>query len=50
MTVTKAVEAVGASVKSVAPAKAQIELKEGQSKEVAINAIEKAGYVVHETF
>ncbi len=46
MTVTNAVKNLGASVKSIAPAHAEIELAEGTTKEDVINAIQKAGYKV----
>ena len=49
MTVTKTVTALGGKVKSIAPAKAEIEL-DGLSRQAIIQAIQKAGYnVVNET-
>lgn len=44
--VTNAVKATGATIKSIGPAKAEIELANGQSKEAVISAIQKAGYDV----
>lgn len=46
MTVTNTVKAVGGSVKSVAPTKAEIELNNGLTKDAVIQAIQKAGYNV----
>ena len=46
MTVTNAVKAVGGSLKSVAPTKAEIVLGTGLTKEAVIHAIQKAGYDV----
>ena len=46
MAVTDAVIAVGGSVKSLSPTKAEIELKNGLTKDAAIQAIQKAGYNV----
>ena len=46
MTVTNAVKAIGANVKSVSPTKAEIELNNGLTKEAVIVAIQKAGYNV----
>ena len=46
MTVTNTVRAIGANVKSVSPAKAEIELASGQTKDAIIHAIQKAGYNV----
>jgi copper chaperone CopZ len=46
MTVTNAVKAIGANVKSVSPTKAEIELTAGLTKDAVIQAIEKAGYNV----
>jgi copper chaperone CopZ len=46
MTVTGAVKAIGANVKSVAPTKAEIELAAGVTKDAVIQAIQKAGYNV----
>jgi len=51
MTVTNTVFAVGGSVKSLSPTKAEIELTNGLTKEAVIQAIQKAGYnVVNGTF
>ena len=46
MTVTNAVKTIGATVKSVAPTKAEIELTNGLTSQAVIAAIEKAGYTV----
>jgi copper chaperone CopZ len=46
MTVTGAVKAIGANVKSIAPTKAEIELAAGVTKDAVIMAIQKAGYNV----
>lgn len=46
MTVTSAVKNIGASVISIAPMNAEIELQNGVSKEAVISAIEGAGYNV----
>lgn len=46
MTVTNAVQALGAHVKSVSPSKAEIELKNGLTADAVVVAIEKAGYKV----
>ena len=46
MTVSNAVKTIGATVKSVAPTKAEIELTNGLTHEAVIAAIEKAGYTV----
>lgn len=46
MTVTSTVKAIGCSVKSVSPTKAEIELNNGLTKEAVIQAIQKAGYNV----
>jgi copper chaperone CopZ len=46
MTVTGAVKAIGANVKSIAPMKAEIELAAGVTKDAVIMAIQKAGYNV----
>jgi copper chaperone len=48
MTVTNAVKASGANIKSMAPAKAVIELESGVTKDAVIQAIQKAGYTVAE--
>jgi copper chaperone CopZ len=47
MTVTNAVKNAGASVKSIAPAAAEIELQNGVTKETIIDAIKNAGYKVN---
>ena len=46
MTVTSAVNAIGANVKSVSPTRAEIELGNGLTKEAVVQAIQKAGYNV----
>lgn len=46
MTVTSTVKAIGGSVKSVSPTKAEIELNNGLTKDAVIQAIQKAGYNV----
>ena len=46
MTVTNTVRAIGAKISSIAPARAEIELPDGISKETVIQAIQKAGYNV----
>lgn len=46
MTVTNAVKAIGGNVTHIAPAKAEIELMNGLTKEVVVQTIEKAGYKV----
>ena len=46
MTVTNTVIAVGGSVKSLSPTKAEIELTNGLTKDAVILAIQKAGYNV----
>jgi copper chaperone CopZ len=46
MTVTSAVKAIGANVKSVSPTKAEIELNAGLTKDAVIQAIQQAGYNV----
>jgi copper chaperone CopZ len=46
MTVTNTVENIGATVKSIAPAQAEIGLANGLTKEAVVQAIEKAGYKV----
>ena len=46
MTVTSTVKAIGGSVKSVSPTKAEIELNNGLTKESVIQAIQKSGYNV----
>lgn len=46
MTVTNTVKALGGSVKSISPTKAEIELKEGLTREAVIHAIQDAGYQI----
>ncbi|MEO7991502.1 MAG: hypothetical protein ABI663_18260 [Chryseolinea sp.] len=46
MTVTNAVQSLGANVKSVAPTKAEIDLSNGLTKDAVVQAIESAGYKV----
>jgi hypothetical protein len=46
MTVTNTIIAVGGSVKSMTPTKAEIELTNGLTKDAVIQAIQKAGYNV----
>ena len=46
MAVANTVKAVGGTLKSVSPAKAEIELANGLTKETVIQAIQKAGYNV----
>lgn len=46
MTVTNSVKAIGASVKSISPTKAEIELANGLTKDAVVLAIQKAGYNV----
>ncbi len=46
MTVTNTVRAIGGNVKSVSPAKAEIELGNGLTRQTVIEAIAKAGYNV----
>jgi copper chaperone CopZ len=46
MTVTNTVEALGGNVKSISPTKAEIELKEGLTREAVIHAIQDAGYQI----
>ena len=46
MTVTNTVTSIGATVRSLAHAKAEVELKNGLTKDVVIRAIENAGYKV----
>jgi copper chaperone len=45
-TVANAVKAIGGNVKSIAPAKAEIELGNDMTQETIIDAIQKAGYTV----
>lgn len=46
MTVTHTVTAIGGKVRSIAPARAEIWLSDGLTKEQVIEAIQKAGYNV----
>lgn len=46
MTVTQAVQSAGASVKSMAPTKAVIEITDNLTRQAVVEAIEKAGYKV----
>jgi hypothetical protein len=46
MTVTNTVKAIGGTVKSVFPMKAEIELNNGLTKDAVVLAIQKAGYNV----
>lgn len=46
MTVAQKVKDLGASVKSIAPTKAEIELTNGVSPNAVVKAIESAGYRV----
>ncbi len=46
LTVTGIVEAAGATIRQVSPAKAEIELTNGTTREAVIAAIEKGGYNV----
>ena len=46
MTVTKAVQVLGANMKSVAPTHAEIELVHGLSRAAVVAAIRNAGYTV----
>ena len=46
MTVSNTIQNLGASVKSVAPTQAEIELNNGITAQAVISAIEKAGYPV----
>ena len=46
MTVSNTIQNLGASVKSVAPMQAEIELNNGITAKAVISAIEKAGYPV----
>lgn len=49
MTVAKVVTAHGGIMKSVAPTKAEIELSDGVTRDVMIEAVKKAGYLVEKT-
>jgi copper chaperone CopZ len=44
MTVTEVVKALGASVKSMAPTQAEIELTNSVSRDAVVSAVVKAGY------
>ena len=46
MTVTNAVKAIGGNIKSIAPAKAEIEFGNELTKDAVIEAIQNAGYKV----
>jgi hypothetical protein len=46
MTVTNTVKALGGTIKSVSPTKAEIELNDGLTKNAVVQAIQKAGYNV----
>lgn len=46
MTVTNAVQAIGGTVKSVSPTKAEIELNDMLTRQAVVEAITKAGYKV----
>ncbi|HEY0744419.1 MAG TPA: heavy-metal-associated domain-containing protein [Chryseosolibacter sp.] len=46
MTVTNAVKAIGGSVRSVAPTRAEIELNNELTRDAVIHAIQRAGYNV----
>jgi copper chaperone CopZ len=46
MTVTNAVKANGGVIRSVVPTKAEIELKDGITRQAIVKAIEQAGYRV----
>ena len=46
MTVTNTVTAMGGTVKSIAPTKAEIALQNGLTQDAVIQAIQKAGYEV----
>lgn len=43
MTVTDAVKAAGGVMRSLAPTKAEIELRDGMTKDAVVKAIENAG-------
>lgn len=47
MTVSNAVKNLGASVRSISPMHAEIELAGGLTKQAVVDAIEKAGYKVN---
>lgn len=46
LTVANTVKNIGGSVKTIVPARAEIELANGLSREAVIQAIERAGYKV----
>lgn len=46
MTVGNTAKAMGANVKSLAPAEVEVELVNGLTRKDVVNAIEKAGYLV----
>ena len=46
MTVTQTVKGLGASIKSMGPTQAEIELTNGVSRDAVVKAIESAGYQV----
>lgn len=46
MTVTSTVKAIGATVKSIAPMKAEIEINDGLTKDAVVKAIQNAGYTI----
>lgn len=46
ITVTNTVKALGGTVKTMAPTKAEIELNNGLTKDAVVQAIQKAGYNV----
>ncbi len=48
LTVTNTLKNLGASLKRIEPARAEIELKNGLTRAAVIQAIEKAGYKVEE--
>jgi copper chaperone CopZ len=47
MTVTNAVKATGGAILTIAPARVQINLENGATKDAVIKAIENAGYHVN---
>jgi copper chaperone len=46
LTVTNTVKNIGATVKTIVPAQAEIELTNGLSREAVVQVIERAGYKV----
>lgn len=46
LTVANTVKSLGGSIKNVEPMKAEIELSDGLTRNIVIEAIEKAGYKV----